>query len=53
LKSDWTEGEKQNLAFEDPARVKALGDRLAAWRKTTGALLPTPNVPTEAPRAPS
>ncbi|MHB1561114.1 MAG: sulfatase [Isosphaeraceae bacterium] len=36
-------GEKENLAAREPARVRALHDRLAAWRKDVGALMPTPD----------
>ncbi len=41
LKSD--PSEQTNLAQREPARVDELHTRLAAWRKETGALLPTPN----------
>lgn len=36
-------GEKENLVTGEPARVKALHERLAAWRKDVGALMPTPD----------
>jgi len=36
-------GETRNLADAYPDRVKALHARLAAWRKETGATMPTPN----------
>ena len=35
--------EKQNLAAQNPAKVKELHAKLLAWRKDVGALLPTPN----------
>jgi arylsulfatase A-like enzyme len=36
-------GEAHDLAAEDPARVKELHARLAAWRADIGAVMPTPN----------
>ncbi len=36
-------GEKNNLAAENPAKVKELQAKLAAWRKEVGAVMPTPN----------
>ena len=35
--------EKHNLAAENPAKLKELQARLAAWRKEVGAILPTAN----------
>lgn len=46
LKSDL--GERQNLADKEPARVKELQAKLAAWRSEVGAELPTPNDPQKA-----
>jgi arylsulfatase A-like enzyme len=48
-------GEKNNLASQQPDRVKALHERLMAWRKEVGALMPTPNPdfsPNSKPAAP-
>jgi arylsulfatase A-like enzyme len=36
-------GETHNLAATNPAKVKELQAKLAAWRKEVGALMPTPN----------
>ncbi|MGI9178338.1 MAG: sulfatase-like hydrolase/transferase, partial [Pirellulales bacterium] len=36
-------GEKKNLAADDPARAAALQARLAAWRHSIHAPMPTPN----------
>ena len=36
-------GEKTNLAKKHPDKVKALATKLAAWRKDTGARMPTKN----------
>jgi hypothetical protein len=36
-------GEAHDLAAGDPARVKELHARLAAWREDVGAVMPTPN----------
>jgi len=36
-------GEKNNLATQQPDKVKALHEKLIAWRKEVGALMPTPN----------
>lgn len=46
LKND--QGEKSNLATDMPERTQMLADHLAAWRKSTGALMPTPNTPSDA-----
>jgi arylsulfatase A-like enzyme len=35
--------EKNNLAAQQPERVKTLHAKLAAWRKDVNALMPTPN----------
>lgn len=35
--------EKDNLAARNPDRVKALHEKLIAWRKEVGAMMPTPN----------
>lgn len=45
-------GEKTNLAERHPEKVKALSEQLIAWRKSTGALMPTPNRPDEDAAAP-
>jgi arylsulfatase A-like enzyme len=37
------DGEAKNLAAEQPDRVKALRDKLCAWRKDVNARMPTPN----------
>lgn len=42
--------EKNDLAAKEPARVKTLRGKLGAWRKETGALMPTKN-PRYDPRA--
>ena len=42
--------ESRNLAEQEPDRVRELAEKLAAWRKSVGALLPTPN-PEYAPNA--
>lgn len=34
--------ETQNLAASEPARLKAMRDKLAAWRAETGAYMPVP-----------
>lgn len=36
-------GEKTDLASKRPEKVKELQAKLSAWRKDTGAILPTPN----------
>ena len=36
-------GERTNLAVAHPGTVKELHDKLAAWRKEVGAIMPTPN----------
>ena len=36
-------GEKDNLATRNPGRAKELHEKLIAWRKEVGALMPTPN----------
>ena len=41
IKSDLSEA--HNLAERQPEKVKQLHERLAAWRKSVGAVLPTPN----------
>lgn len=35
--------EKHNLAAANPAKLKELQAKLAAWRKDVGAIMPTPN----------
>lgn len=35
--------EKRNLAVEHPDRTQLLREKLAAWRKEVGAIMPTPN----------
>ena len=37
------QGEKKNLAKEQPDKVKELHGKLAAWRKALKAPMPTPN----------
>jgi len=47
-------GERNNVAAQQPAKVKALHEKLIAWRKEVGALMPTPNPdfdPTAGPKA--
>jgi arylsulfatase A-like enzyme len=36
-------GEKNNLATQQPEKVKTLHEKLIAWRKEVGALMPIPN----------
>ena len=36
-------GEKNNLAMQNSAKAKELHEKLIAWRKEVGALMPTPN----------
>ena len=36
-------GEKNNLAAQQPDKVKVLHEKLIVWRKEVGALMPTPN----------
>ena len=36
-------GEQNNLAAQQPEKTKALHEKLIAWRKEVGALMPTPN----------
>lgn len=36
-------GETRELSAAQPAKAKALADELAAWRKETGARMPSPN----------
>jgi arylsulfatase A-like enzyme len=36
-------GEKRNLAAKQPGKVKALLEKLRAWRKDVNAVMPTPN----------
>jgi arylsulfatase A-like enzyme len=36
-------GEKNNLAAQHPDKVKALREKLIAWRKEVNAIMPTPN----------
>jgi arylsulfatase A-like enzyme len=36
-------GEKHNLAVQHPDMVKTLREKLSAWRKEVGALMPMPN----------
>jgi arylsulfatase A len=36
-------GESRNLAESEPARAEALAAKLARWRETVGAQMPTPN----------
>jgi len=36
-------GEQNNLATQQPKQVKALHEKLIAWRQEVGALMPTPN----------
>lgn len=36
-------GEARNLAEQEPERVRELAQKLAAWRESVGALMPTPN----------
>jgi arylsulfatase A-like enzyme len=44
--------EKNNLATSEPERVKALLEKLRAWRTTVGAKMPAPNPhPTAKPKA--
>lgn len=45
LKNDL--GERDNLATKEPAKAKELHERLVAWRKETGAKLPTKNTPSD------
>src|SRR5207253_1518691 len=40
-------GQAHDLAKTDPGRAKAMQAKLAAWRKETGAKMPTPNKPHE------
>ncbi len=40
-------GEKKDLAKAEPGRVKALHEKLLAWRKKVGAKMPTPNMGAE------
>jgi len=35
--------ESRNLAEQEPARVREMSEKLAAWRKEVGALMPEPN----------
>lgn len=42
-------GETKNLATTNPDKTKELHARLIAWRKETGAPMPTKNKPDEAP----
>ena len=42
-------GETKNLAATNPDKAKEMYERLVAWRKETGAPMPTPNKPSEAP----
>jgi arylsulfatase A-like enzyme len=37
-------GEKTNRAADNPDQVKQLRDKLATWRKTVQAVMPTPNI---------
>ena len=37
------EGERTDLAGQRPERAAELGERLAAWRRTVNAAMPTPN----------
>jgi arylsulfatase A-like enzyme len=41
-------GEKQDLAAKMPEKVKELHGKLAAWRESVGAKMPTPNKPQKA-----
>ncbi len=41
-------GEQNNLSAQEPEKAKALHEKLIAWRKEVGALMPTLN--TEAPK---
>ena len=43
--------EENNLAAQEPGKTKALHEKLIAWRKEVGALMPTPN-PNFDPNAP-
>jgi arylsulfatase A-like enzyme len=36
-------GERHDLAADNPAKVRELAGKLAAWRRTVGAKMPTPN----------
>jgi len=36
-------GEKNNLAASNPDKVKALHEKLIAWRKSVNAVMPLPN----------
>mgnify|MGYP001449217096 CR=1 FL=1 len=36
-------GESKNLAATRPEKVREFHDKLAAWRKKTGAKMPTPH----------
>ena len=36
-------GERNNIAAQQPDKVKALHEKLIAWRKEVGAVMPTPN----------
>jgi arylsulfatase A-like enzyme len=38
-------GERQDLATKLPEKVKELHEKLAAWRQSVGAKMPTPNKP--------
>lgn len=44
-------GETQNLASEIPEKAQELRTQMVAWRKEVAAQMPTPNTPTEAPKA--
>lgn len=44
-------GEKTNLAAGNPAMVEQLRGKLAAWRKSVQAVMPTPNPAPDAPNA--
>ena len=43
-------GEKHNLAAQQPEKVKELHEKLIAWRKEVGALMPTPNTEPATPK---
>ena len=44
-------GEKNNLAAQQPEKVKELHGKLIAWRKEVGAVMPTPNPDFDASKA--
>ncbi|MEN3940047.1 sulfatase [Prosthecobacter sp. SYSU 5D2] len=44
-------GETKNLASEMPEKAQQMRTQMVAWRKEVGAKMPTPNTPTDAPKA--